>query len=85
MKTATMVGETCDRCGKVIHVGDWPFCDHGTPTLVVHQDSIPGGIVIRNLGPTPVRFDSSTEWRRAVKRAGLVQADGNRFLTNAHE
>lgn len=75
---------TCEQCGKEMEVGEWPWCPHGKPSLVLHPDSIPGGMVVHNLSSKPQKFYSSTEWRAAVKASGWRQQDGNRFLTN-HE
>jgi len=77
--------DTCPKCEKAIAVGEWPFCPHGKPTLSVRADGIPGGMWIENIGPKPVKVESSTEWRRAMKKAGVRQQDGNRFLSNAHD
>jgi hypothetical protein len=62
----------CDRCGALIEIGDWPFCPHGPARVTVISDSIPGGLVIENLGPEPVRVYSETERRRIMKERGLV-------------
>lgn len=68
---------TCDRCAKTLSVGEWPFCDghgngHGQMTLVVEPDSIPGGMTVEHLGPTPRTFYSKTEWRDAMRAEGVV-------------
>ena len=62
---------TCDRCGTALTVGDWPFCPHGTYRGTVISDSIPGGQLIENLGPEPVRVYSETERRKLMKERGL--------------
>jgi hypothetical protein len=63
----------CDQCGVSIAIGDWPFCPHGPARVTVISDSIPGGLVIENLGPEPVRVYSETERRRIMKERGLVE------------
>jgi hypothetical protein len=77
------MSERCETCGDEIAVGSWPFCPHGAPTLTLRPDSIPGGMLVENLGREAIRVDSSTEWRRAMQKAGVRQVDGNRFLTPA--
>lgn len=62
----------CDRCGATYGIGDWPWCPHGRPAGTVVSDSIPGGQLIENLGPDPVRVYSETERRRIMKERGLV-------------
>lgn len=69
---------TCDQCGRPLRVGDWPLCggkhSHGTPSLKVVQDSIPGGLVIENMGPEPVTVYSHSERRMEMAKRGLVEA-----------
>jgi hypothetical protein len=64
----------CDRCQALLEVGDWPFCPHGRGAAVVVADAIPGGLVIENLGPEPVKVYSETERRKIMKERGLVDA-----------
>lgn len=62
-----------------MQVGQWPFCRDGqghetfVPAhLAVIDDSIPGGMVIENMGPTPLTFYSKSDYRREMKARGLV-------------
>jgi hypothetical protein len=76
--------EPCERCGAIVHVGDWPFCPHQRGTFTVVADAIPGGLVVHNLGPKPVKVYSHAE-RRAIMRArGLREhvehVDGDKFV-----
>lgn len=66
---------SCDRCGQPLNVGDYPFCPHGHGTGAVFQDGIPGGIVVENYGPTPIRFDSHSDRRRYMKEHGLQEKE----------
>ena len=66
------MSETCEQCGRTVEIGEWPWCPHGTPNLVLADDSIPGGMTVENMGPTPVTFHSKSEWRRAMKERGLT-------------
>lgn len=43
-----------------------------SPSVHVRQDSIPGGMVIENMGPTPITVYSHSEYRLEMKRRGLV-------------
>ena len=68
---------TCDRCGHMLRVGDFPFCKngsgHGPWNVSVIDDQLEGG---------PRRFDtmghdmpfieSKSQWKREVERRGLV-------------
>ena len=69
-----MSDDPCDRCGQVYGIGEWPFCPHGVPLkgLTVLDDSIPGGMTIENMGPTPITFYSRSEYRRELKARGLI-------------
>lgn len=54
-------------------------CDCGEPVerlftisrVQVRDDSIPGGMTIENMGPTPLTFYSHTDHRRAMAKRGL--------------
>lgn len=35
------------------------------------QDQVPGGLVVENLGPTPMRFDSHSQKRAYMKAHGI--------------
>ena len=61
----------CERCKKKLKVGDWPYCPHGLSSLSVVDDTIIGGMTVENLGG--MTFYSKTEWRKEVKRQGLIQ------------
>ncbi len=64
---------TCERCGELIAIGDYPFCPHGRGALGAQSDGIPGGETLENVGPEPVTFYSRSEKRRYLKEHGLVE------------
>ena len=76
----------CDRCGTPLAVGDWPFCPHGKYSGTVIGDDIPGGVVLENLGPEPVRVYSETQRRKIMKERGLREfvrhEDGSPHTSN---
>ena len=55
----------CNHCGNFAQ-RVWTVAPH------MHADSIPGGMWIENLGPQPMRFDSKSDYRDAVKARGLM-------------
>lgn len=65
----------CEKCGKEIVVGEWPFCPHGFPIegLQVRDDTIVGGETVENLGPQPITFHSRSEKRRWLKEHGIQE------------
>ena len=65
---------TCEKCGRVLAIGDWPMCPHGRPSFKVFQDSIPGGLVIENLGPKPVKVYSHSERKDIMRANGLSES-----------
>lgn len=62
---------TCEVCGEALAIGSWPFCPHGRSHVAMHHDDIPGGMVLENLGPTPVTVYSHSERERIMKERGL--------------
>jgi hypothetical protein len=64
----------CDVCQAEIEIGAWPYCPHGTPSLKVIQDSIPGGLWIENMGHEPVKVYSKSEKRLEMEKRGLVES-----------
>ena len=64
----------CTSCGNAMQIGGWPFCpDHGRPSYTNVTDEIPGGMLIENLGPTPIRVYSHSERLRIAKERGLQE------------
>lgn len=60
----------CDDCGKRLEVGEWGWCPHGEPTLVVVAH---GEINSKHLGGRrPKRFGSMREHDRYCRDKGIV-------------
>jgi len=71
-----MTGTVCEICHRIILKGMWPFCPHpgaGSPMII--GDEIPGGIVVENYGPHPIRFDSYSAMARYREAHGLQLLD----------
>jgi hypothetical protein len=66
--------ETCEKCGAQYTAPDWPWCPHGKSSLVIQRDALPGGLIVGNLGPTPVKVYSHAERRAIMKARGLREA-----------
>lgn len=65
----------CDTCGKVLGVGEYPFCPHGFGDAAIQRDEIPGGILLENYGPHPIRFYSYGEIHRYQETHGLHERE----------
>ncbi len=63
--------DVCEACGKTLDVGEWPYCPHGFGVSRITRDEIPGGMVLENLGPEPVKVYSHSERRAIMKARGL--------------
>lgn len=61
----------CDACQQEIAVGDWPWCPHGTPTVVIVDDSVDGHWV-DTLGHEDVWIESKSQLAREAEQRGLV-------------
>ena len=61
----------CKKCGVEFQIGDWPFCPHGRSATSVVADDIPGGMVVENGFPEPIRVFSHSEHRRLLAARGL--------------
>lgn len=66
---------TCEACGASLEIGDWPFCPHGRSSVVTVPDDIPGGVLVENYGPNPIRFYSHAERRRYMQQHGLRETE----------
>ena len=68
--------DSCERCGHVFIPDqfEWPWCPHGAVgSSTYFQDDIPGGLLVENLGPHPIRVYSHSERRRLAKEQGLEE------------
>lgn len=65
----------CTQCGHTLEIGDHPFCPHGASRGTIARDEIPGGIIVENYGPHPIRFDSHSERRAYMKAHGLSERE----------
>ena len=67
---------TCDKCGELVTVGEWPFCPHGTPNVSVINDELEGGPRwFDTMGHEPVYIASKSQWKREVDARQLVNVD----------
>lgn len=60
----------CKDCGKPRVVGDYPKCPHEDGIAEYFQDQIPGGMVIENGVPEPIRVYSHSEAQAIRERNG---------------
>lgn len=69
----------CNKCGKELVVGEWPFCPHGFGNSNVIGDDIPGGVDILhgicNDDGSPKRYYTKSDINKAAKAKGLVRLD----------
>lgn len=73
---------TCEKCGKTLAVGEWPFCGgknaHGFPLhgLSIIDDELEGGPRrFETMGHDAPYIASKSQWRREVAARGLVNVD----------
>lgn len=62
--------QVCDDCGKIIAVGEWPWCPHDRGASMVVPDDIPGGMVVENGFDEPIRVYSHSEHERLLAKNG---------------
>lgn len=62
---------TCEKCGKTLEVGAWPFCPHGHARMQIIPDDVPGGFTVENGFDQPTTFYSRSEHRKALDARGL--------------
>lgn len=70
-------GTVCGRCKLLILEGQWPFCPHPqtSHSPMIIGDEIPGGIIVENYGPHPMRFDSHSAMQKYRDIHGLRLLD----------
>jgi len=66
--------ETCEKCGALLSVADWPWCPHGKTGFAAHPDDIPGGQWQENGLPEPRKFYSKSERDRVLAEHGNMIA-----------
>ncbi len=62
---------TCEKCGRAVQIGSFPFCPHESTRLTVVSDDVPGGFWAENGFDTPQKFYSKSAHRAALERQGL--------------
>lgn len=65
----------CDVCNHYMQIGEHPFCPHKGGASTVFSDEIPGGILVDNYGPHPIRFYSHSARRSYMKEHGLTERE----------
>jgi hypothetical protein len=79
MEQRLKTANCCLECGRVIEIGDHPFCkgdpeDHGAPILGKGADiTWPGGKTFENLGDQPVTFYSPTEKAKYLREHNIEE------------
>lgn len=72
-------GTLCEKCGKTIVLGAWPWCPHETAHIGVIPDDIPGGVEIKHglcwPDGTPRKFYSKSDIKKAAFNEGYFQGD----------
>ncbi len=61
---------TCEKCGRALAVGDFPFCPHEPTRLSIIGDDVPGGFVVENGFDAPRKFYSKSEHIAALAAEG---------------
>jgi hypothetical protein len=66
---------TCDKCGAIVQIGQFPFCPHEVAHVAAHGDDIPGGQVIETICHEPLTFYSKKAIVAAADAHGLRPTD----------
>lgn len=65
--------EPCEKCGKAVQIGEWPFCPHGFSVHGVIDDQLEGGPrFFETLGHEPVWIESKSQLRREAEARGKI-------------
>ena len=78
----------CEACGNELHIGEWPFCPHGTPggNAIETNERFIGGVTIENMGHDPVTVYSRAEFKAQMLKHGVEQhikyVPGDKYLQN---
>jgi hypothetical protein len=64
---------TCDRCGRTLEVGMWPFCPHERGSSDPVDVTWPGGKTFENLGHEPVTFYHRSDYVRYLRQHHLEE------------
>lgn len=63
--------DICQSCGRIVQIGDYPFCPHGKTGVGVIADDVPGGFTVENGFDQPTTFYSHSAHRKALAERGL--------------
>lgn len=72
------MSETCETCGHLLQIGDWPFCPHGPAFrgLAIIDDQLEGGPRrFDTMGDDEPYVESKSQWKREMAARGLIQVD----------
>ncbi len=66
---------TCEKCNKILEIGDFPFCPHDPAVPMIAGDEIDVWIRhgICHEDGSPRRFRSKAEMKKAAFEAGVTQ------------
>ncbi len=75
----------CEKCGRELEVGDFPFCPHGRSSHAIQtNESFIGGVTIENMGHEPVTVYSREEYKAQMAAHGCEQrikhVPGDKYL-----
>lgn len=81
---------TCERCGKELGLGDYPFCkgsptDHERGATGIARDEIPGGMWLENYGPHPIKVYSHGERKRIMRTVQFDKTTGKPYILTEKE
>lgn len=66
--------DTCEKCGAVVDVGEWPWCPHGVGgRYSVIPDDYGKDIVNEHMGHEPVVYRTRSERKRLMAERGLTE------------
>lgn len=69
-----MPTETCEKCGRVVEIGAWPWCPHSKGgRYSVIPDDYGVDILNENMGHTPVTYRTRSERRRLMREHGVQE------------
>jgi len=73
----------CEKCGKTLEVGSWPFCPHPGEVSLVTEKTYP--FTTKHFTGKPIEVTSRAHEKALMQQHGVVKRDDCGWLTKEYK